>query len=176
MPTVAVFGSSAVSQRSPEARLAESLGQALAAQGWTVLTGGYMGVMEAASRGARELAGEVVGVTCDAFADRAPNPYLSRAIPTPDLPERIATLMRAADAYVVLDGGVGTLAELFLALNLLYMGEFKPLVVVGEKLRLALEGLCDHTELSTDHLSLIQFVATAEEAVAALAAPFKPPA
>ncbi|RJP23110.1 MAG: hypothetical protein C4527_20810 [Candidatus Omnitrophota bacterium] len=110
---IAVFGSSAITQDSPEAARAHRLGRLLAEASFTVCNGGYMGVMEACSRGASEAGGKVIGVTCETFSRRSPNPFLTEEIPCKDLLERIATLMRIADAYLVLDGNIGTLAELF---------------------------------------------------------------
>ncbi len=167
--TVAVFGSSGITRDSPRAAFAHRCGKALAERGCRVVTGGYMGVMEAASRGAREAGGAVLGVTTDAFGDRTPNPYLDEEIRTRDLPERITRLMREAEAFIVLDGGVGTLAELMLALNLVYMGDERRVIVVGENLRLALEGLERYTELKEAVRKTAFYVDTPEEA-AALAA------
>lgn len=166
--TIAVFGSSAVSQDSAAAEQAYRLGYALAQCGFTLCNGGYMGIMEAASRGAAEAKGEVVGVTCSALARRSPNSYLTREILTPDLPERIATLMRIADAYIVLDGNIGTLAELFLAWNLAVIGWTKPLIVVGDSMRQALLALQPYTEIQEKQFAYLTFLPSVDAAVALL--------
>jgi len=121
--------------------------------------------MEAVSRGAAEAGGTVIGVTCAAFSSRAPNPYLTQAIETRDLLERIATLLRIADAYIVLDGNIGTLAEFFLSWNLLVTGWSKPLLIVGEKLRQALQALQTYTEIEEKQLRHLVFLPTGENAV-----------
>ena len=162
--TIAVYGSSAITQESEAARQAERLGRILAESSFAICNGGYMGVMEACSRGAREAGGQIIGVTTSTFSKRKPNPYLTKEIPAGDLLERITTLMRLADAYIVLDGSIGTLAELFLAWNLVATGWNKPLIVVGEENRSALQALKNHTEIQDKHLSLLTFAPTVDEA------------
>lgn len=162
--TVAVFGSSTLSPDSEAAGQAERLGEMLAAAGLSIACGGYGGAMEAVCRGAAKVEGKAVGVTCDVFAHREPNEYLTREVPTTDLLTRITTLMRMANIYIVLDGGIGTLAELFLAWNLLVTGADKPLIVVGDRLRLAIGSISEYTEIEAKHVAQIRFVRTVEEA------------
>lgn len=109
---IAVFGAGDAEPGSERWDLAEATGRAIAAAGLPAVTGGYGGVMEAASRGARLAGGEAVGVTCCAFRARTPNPYLSLEIEEPDLFARTARLFRLARGFIVLGGGAGTLAEL----------------------------------------------------------------
>ncbi|MEW6236788.1 MAG: LOG family protein [Candidatus Omnitrophota bacterium] len=163
--TIAVYGSSAISQDSPEAERARLMGQRLAEAGFHICNGGYMGAMEACSLGAREAGGEVIGVTCRSFSKRSPNPYLTQEILTEDLPDRISTLMRIADAYVILDGNIGTLAELFLAWNVVAMGSQKPIVIVGEAMRQAVYAMQQFTEVSEKQISLLSFASGVEETV-----------
>lgn len=167
--TVAVFGSSAAAQDSALAKEAETLGRLLAEDDLAVVCGGYGGVMEAVCRGVAGAGGTSLGVTCDAFIGRAPNPHISREVRTIDLPTRISTLLRMAHASIVLDGGIGTLAELLLAWNLLLTGSPKPVVVVGERLRLAIDGLGEYTEIAPDHVGQLRFVETVEAAAACIA-------
>ncbi len=162
--TIAVYGSSGIKQDSTAARNAELLGKLLAEAGYNICNGGYMGVMEAASRGAKTAGAKVTGVTCSAFSERTPNPYLTEEISTQDLPERISTLMRIADGYIVLDGSIGTLAELFLAWNVIFMEEQKPLILVGNRLRSSVEAVVEHSAVPSDLVGLLTFVDTVEEA------------
>ena len=111
---VAVFGSAVAEEGSPEWERAEAVGAEIARRGLPTVTGGYGGVMEAASRGARRAGGEVIGVTCRLFRGRSPNPHLTLEIEEPDLATRTARLFALAKGFVVLGGGVGTLAELAL--------------------------------------------------------------
>lgn len=164
--TVAVFGSSAISQDSPEAQKAEELGRLLAEKKLRICNGGYRGAMEACSRGARQAGGQIVGVVCSAFSGRNPNPYLTEIIETNGLLDRIATLMRLADAYVVLDGNIGTIAELFLAWNLAATGGQKPILVVGDEMKQAIHGLQAHTEINQDQLDMLTFVNDVDETAA----------
>jgi uncharacterized protein (TIGR00725 family) len=163
--TIAVYGSSAITQDSQEAQQAYRLGQLLAQHKYTICNGGYMGVMEACSRGANEAGGQIIGVTCNAFSKRSPNPYLTEVQNQPDLPARITTLMRIADAYVILNGNIGTLAELFLAWNVKATGWDKPVIVVGEKLRKAIFALQDFTEICQKQFDLLDFVESENEVI-----------
>ncbi|HOJ60639.1 MAG TPA: LOG family protein [bacterium] len=173
--TIAVYGSSGIPQDSPAAERAARLGRLLARARFKICNGGYMGVMEACSRGANEAGGVVIGVTCDGFQNRTPNPFLTEIVRTPDLPERIAVLMRLADGYIVLDGNIGTLAELFVAWNVVATGWKKPILVVGEDLKKALYEMQKSTEIGEKQLALLNFVDTADEAVEFLKAYFQDP-
>jgi uncharacterized protein (TIGR00730 family) len=133
---VSVFGGSAPKPGTPAYETARTLGGALARAGWTVATGGYSGVMEAASRGAAEAGGHVIGVTCGLIEDwkglRA-NAWVKEEIKFATLRERLYRLVEFCDAAVALPGGIGTLSEVALTWSLLQTGEIKrkPFVVVG---------------------------------------------
>ncbi len=111
---IAVFGASDAEPDTPAWRAALEIGRAVAAAGLPVVCGGYGGVMEAASRGAREAGGDAIGVTCRIFRGRVPNRYLTLEIEEPDLAARTHRLFLLARGFVVLAGGAGTLAELAL--------------------------------------------------------------
>ena len=131
--SVAVFGSSEPGEGSPAYEEARRLGSLLARSGARVITGGYGGVMEGASRGARESGGEAVGVTGSFFPDRAPNPWLSEIVPSADLFERTRLLIELSDAFIILPGKSGTIAELAFLWALdraARLGE-KPVVLCG---------------------------------------------
>jgi uncharacterized protein (TIGR00730 family) len=149
------------------------LGRALATRGYAVVTGGYDGVMEAVSRGAKEGGGRVIGVTVDVIAQnfaRQPNAFLDQEVKTAALLERIDKLVELGSGYIVLPGGSGTLVELGAVWNLAFLGALrgKPIVVVGRGwervLRLMLEEL--HT-IEAD-LQVLTFVPDVQAAVAAL--------
>ncbi|MDX9753366.1 MAG: LOG family protein [bacterium] len=161
--TIAIFGSAVVAPDSPQAAQAYQAGYQLALAGFAICNGGYGGVMEAASRGAHDAQGQVIGVTSGAFRHRTPNPYLTQMIETTDLLERITTLMRLADGYVVLDGGIGTLAELFVAWNLAATGWHKPVVVVGDALKNALSQITPYTEIGEGQMKLLHFQPSVED-------------
>jgi hypothetical protein len=135
-PIISVFGGSAPQPGSAAYEEARAVGRALARADWTVATGGYSGVMEAASRGAAEAGGHVIGVTCNLIEDwkglRA-NEWVKEEIKFPTLRERLYHLVEFCDAALALPGGIGTLSEVALTWSLLQTGEIrrKPLVVVG---------------------------------------------
>src|SRR5262245_9315391 len=118
--SIAVFGSSTASRDSTHYRQALALGEALARRGATVRCGGYDGVMEAVSAGARGAGGKVVGCTLAWFREnRSPNSQLSEVVEADDLAGRIESLLSGTRAAIVLHGGVGTLNELFWVWTLL---------------------------------------------------------
>src|SRR3972149_3812445 len=138
MPRIAsVFGGSAPKPGTPPYEEARALGATLARAGWTVATGGYTGVMEAASRGAAEAGGHVIGVTCGLIENgveglRA-NAWVGEEIKFATLRERLYHLVEFCDAAIAMPGGIGTLSEVALTWSLLQTGEMprKPFVVVG---------------------------------------------
>ncbi len=133
---VSVFGGSAPQPGTPPYQEAQALGAALARAGWTVKTGGYTGVMEAASRGASEAGGHVIGVTCGLIEDwrglRA-NAWVKEEKRFDSLRERLSHLVEFCDAAVALPGGIGTLSEIALTWSLLQTGEIprKPFILLG---------------------------------------------
>jgi uncharacterized protein (TIGR00730 family) len=134
---VSVFGGSAPRPGTSAYAEAQQLGALLARAGWTVATGGYSGVMEAASHGAAEAGGHVIGVTCTLIEHwregfRA-NEWVKEEIKFASLRERLYHLVEFCDAAIALPGGIGTLSEIALTWSLLQTGEIapKPLVLVG---------------------------------------------
>ena len=131
---VTVFGGARVALDTRLYADSVELGRLLAEAGYVVATGGYTGTMEAVLRGAREAGAHTVGYTCATFErDFQPNPWVVEERKTPVLSARIQRLAEESDAFVVVHGGLGTLAELALVWNMLLAGELpaKPLVVVG---------------------------------------------
>lgn len=138
-PVAVVFGSNSPKEGDADYAAARQLGYALAQAGYVVATGGYFGTMEAASRGAKEAGGHVVGVTTSIFdgVRLHPNAYLDEEIKFPTLFQRLHQLVTLADVWVALPGGIGTLSEVALTWSLLQVGELKrqPFVLVGEQWR-----------------------------------------
>jgi uncharacterized protein (TIGR00730 family) len=173
MQTITVFGSAQPDPGSTAYEQARALGQRLAEAGYAVVNGGYSGTMEAVSRGAAEGGGTAIGITCAAFDDRRPrgNPYLTRSIHAPDLLARLRQLVELGDAYIVLDGGIGTLLELFLVWNLLAIGSMqKPCLLVGAHWHSVLASLSQQTQIGPQHTAMLHIVDTPAEAVRALQA------
>jgi len=112
---VSVFGGSQCKPGDEAYHDAEHLGKLLALSGYTVLTGGYIGVMEAVSRGAAAVGGQVIGVTCDeieAWRPVGPNAWITEERRFPTLRQRLFALIDGCDAAITMPGGIGTLAEM----------------------------------------------------------------
>ena len=109
--TVTIFGSSLPKEGDEEFETAYQLGKLLAQNNLNVCNGGYKGIMTAVSKGATEAGGEAIGITVDLWNVK-PNKYLTKEIKCDSLFERISKLVELGDAYVVLQGGTGTLLEL----------------------------------------------------------------
>lgn len=131
---VSVFGTGRAQPGAPAYELAEQVGRALAQAGFVVANGGYRGTMHAAAQGAARAGGAVIGVTCSAFKNSVANEYITREVTTCSLEERLNTLVRIGQAYVVLPGGTGTLLELALVWELKnkrFLDRSKPIVLAG---------------------------------------------
>ena len=133
---ITVFGGS--KPRPGEAAYAEAyrLGEMLAKSGYTVQNGGYIGTMEAVSKGAAENGGSVVGITCaqiESWRPVSPNLWLSTEIRFETLQERLLALINTCDGALALPGGQGTLTEISLMWNLLLTESIpaRPLIVIG---------------------------------------------
>ncbi len=175
MTAITVFGGSRVEPETDEYLAALELGRALARRGLSVVTGGYNGVMEAVSRGAKETGGHVIGVTVDVIArnfERLPNAYLDQEVRTAQLLERIDKMVELGAGYVVLPGGAGTLAELGIVWNLALLGALhgKPLVVVGQGWERVLRTMIDELHTIESDLQFLRLVPDVDAAVDVLAA------
>lgn len=134
---VAVFGGANAHPQDESYRQAVELGAGLAAAGHVVMTGGYIGMMEAASKGAAEAGGHVIGVTCDeieSFRPIKPNPWVREEWRYVTLSDRLMNLVNRCDAAIALPGGVGTLAEVSILWNqvLIHAIPPKPIILVGD--------------------------------------------
>jgi uncharacterized protein (TIGR00730 family) len=173
---VAVFGSGSAPLDDPVLADAERLGRLLAEAGFTLMNGGYGGTMEAASRGAQQAGGQVIGVTMDLFTPRLqPNPWLTKEQRVKDFFPRLKRLA-SADAFVVLRGGIGTLTEATLVWSLLQTGQVspRPFLFVGESWHRLFGAFRAETFMKERDFELAQIVADADEALAALRDAFAP--
>jgi uncharacterized protein (TIGR00730 family) len=132
-PCVTVFGSARITPESPHYELARKMGAAIARLGFTVMTGGGPGIMEAANRGAKEIHGRSVGCNIELPHEQRPNAYLDRCVTLHYFFVRKALLVKYSYAFVVMPGGAGTLDELFEAITLIQTGKIKnfPIVIMG---------------------------------------------
>jgi uncharacterized protein (TIGR00730 family) len=132
--TITIFGTANAKFGEAAYELAYQTGKLLAQAGFVIANGGYGGTMLAASKGAAEAGGEIIGVTCSAFKSSTANEYITREIVTKSLDERLDTLIKLGQAYVVLPGGTGTLLELAKVWELKNKGFIeadKPIILVG---------------------------------------------
>ncbi len=131
--TITVFGSSRPEEGHADYTEALELGRALAAAGFAVCTGGYGGVMEGVSRGAREAGGRVLAVTSSFFLSHA-NRWVEEETRMATWQERLFELVRLGDGYVACKGGTGTLVELAVVWEMLNKKamEHRPFVVLGD--------------------------------------------
>jgi uncharacterized protein (TIGR00730 family) len=168
---VAVFGSADPREGEPGYELARRVGALLAASGFDVVTGGYGGVMEGASRGAAESGGRAIGVTSATFAGREPNRFLTERRDMPDLVSRTGALIDAACGYIVLHGSSGTLAELTLVWALHRAGSLgsRPVVLLGDAWRPFLHHLVRGGMIEDDQLAITRVADSPEDAVDQLA-------
>lgn len=132
-PCVTVFGSARIRPEDPAYQLAQQMGGAIAKLGFTVMTGGGPGIMEAANRGASEVGGRSVGCNIKLASEQGPNPYLDRCVTLRFFSVRKMLLRNYSYAFVVFPGGAGTLDEMFEAVTLIQTGKMEPfpLVLMG---------------------------------------------
>jgi uncharacterized protein (TIGR00730 family) len=167
---VAVFGSADPLEGDPLYDLARQVGRLLAAEGFTVITGGYGGVMEAASRGALEGGGRTLGITTRALAPlrAGPNPYLSQHLEEEGLFERTRELIHRSEGYIILPGKAGTLAELtFLwAMHRARLLKDRPIVLLGNAWPGFLDAVRSLGLVDPDQLDITVVASSPAEAVA----------
>lgn len=133
VPIVGVYGSARLPETDEHYQYAVNVGRALAGEGFIVATGGYAGVMEAVSKGARDVGGEVIGYTVTSWDGLPANRYVTEEQDSKDLFERLRKFSEV-DLLIALDGGLGTLAEVVVSWNLLQVGsDARPLLMVGEQ-------------------------------------------
>jgi uncharacterized protein (TIGR00730 family) len=125
-PCVTVFGSARFKEDHPYYALGREVGRELARAGFTVMTGGGPGIMEAANRGAKEVGGRSVGCNIELPAEQKPNQYLDRFITFHHFFVRKVMLVKYSYAFVALPGGFGTLDEIFETATLVQTGKIRP--------------------------------------------------
>jgi len=127
---VSIFGSARSKPGDPYYQKAEFLARLLVERGFSVITGGGPGVMEAANKGAAEAGGQSVGMNIRLPFEQKPNPYANLTINFKYFFIRKVMFVKYAMAYVILPGGFGTLDELFEALTLIQTKRIKPFPVI----------------------------------------------
>ena len=157
--TIVIFGSGDPRPGSPAYRQAYELGKMLAETGYAIANGGYGGTMAAAAQGAAENrkspdACTITGVTCDAFGRNGPNSWIDKEIRTKTLNQRVDTLVKLADAYIVLPGGTGTLLEIALVWELInkHFLPSRPIIFLSEYWKPVIDTVVQAGEADTENL------------------------
>lgn len=119
MKYAALFGGSGKNRESKEYIETIKIGSLLAEKGYTVKNGGYGGMMEAVSKGITDAGGKAIGLTCKQVGTEEGNEFLSETIVTETLYERLEILINDTDLFIVQKGGIGTLSEVFLTLDII---------------------------------------------------------
>src|SRR5213075_392719 len=156
---------------SPYYELARKMGAAIAHLGFTVTTGGGPGIMEAANRGAKDVNGRSVGCNIELEFEQQPNAFLDRCVTLHYFFVRKTLLVKYSYGFVVMQGGAGTLDELFEAITLIQTGKIKnfPIVVMGteywNELIAFIQKMSRLGMISEPDLSLIYATDSVEEAI-----------
>ena len=173
---ISVFGGSQPKEGDTAYTEAMELGRLLAQRGHTVLTGGYIGTMEAVSRGAHEAGGHVIGVTCDdieAWRAVSPNQWVKEEQRRKTLIERLQVLVEGCEAALALPGGAGTLTEIALLWNLMIVESLprRPLILIGSGWQSTFDQFFKDHEIYTSakQREMLQFAKNVNQAVEILA-------
>lgn len=162
LKTIAVYGSATVQPHEDDYAAAYAVGRALAQAGYAVMTGGYRGVMEAASRGAHDCGARVIGVTCTQIESIRPgkaNPWVTEEVCYATLGDRLNHLIFKADGYIAMPGGVGTLNELVMVWELMRVHEIavRPLACYGSYWRPRLSEIIASPYVPAESRAIIRF-------------------
>ena len=176
-PCVTVFGSARINDGEAYYELARETSRRLAEAGFTIMTGGGPGIMEAANRGAREGGGRSIGCNIELPHEQRPNPYLDLFLEFRYFFVRKVMLVKYSHAFAVFPGGFGTLDELFETMTLIQTGKILdfPVVIMGREYWQPLFDLMRGTLLaygtvSPEDLERLTFTDSPAEAVATILA------
>jgi uncharacterized protein (TIGR00730 family) len=173
-PCVTVFGSARFDEHHPYYLLARKVGAALAKMGFTVLTGGGPGIMEAANRGAKDAGGRSVGCNIKLPFEQKHNPYLDRWVTMNYFFVRKTLLIKYSYGFVIMPGGFGTMDEMFEALTLIQTRKIRsfPIVVMGSEfwaeMKQFIDAMVKGGTISPEDIDLILWTDSVEEAIAHL--------
>ena len=164
---VTIFGGAKCSESDEEYGQARRVGELLADAGYTICTGGYLGVMEAASRGAHERGGRVLGITMNQFKAE-PNRFLTDKVATAHFYERLQLLITRSVGFIAIRGGMGTVTELSLVWNKMQTRVIgpRPLVLLGDCWPPIVREWQKHLVVSDADVAALDFARTPEDAVA----------
>lgn len=170
-PCITVFGSARFDEANPYYVLSRKIGQEMAMLGFTVITGGGPGIMEAANRGAKDVGGRSVGCNIILPQEQHPNKYLDKWVDFDYFFVRKTLLSKYSYGFVVMPGGYGTLDEFFEALTMIQTGKFQkfPIVLMGRDYHKALyehfQRLVREKTIDPEDIQLFLFTDSLEDAV-----------
>lgn len=168
-PIVGVLGSARINADDPRYATGSLVGRRLAEAGFTIMTGGYAGSMEAVSRGAAEAGGEVIGLPVRRWPDLQPNRWVTQTIWVDSFVGRLPVLASCA-ALVAVDGGIGTLAELAVtwADRQTDPDVTPPLILVGPGWRAILDAVAANLVVGPRDMALVRWVAGPDDVAPAV--------
>lgn len=170
-PCVTIFGSARVQPGTTYYEMARKMGARIAEMGFTVMTGGGPGIMEAGNRGAFEQGGRSIGVNIALPFEQKGNPYVDREVTMRYFFTRKTVLVKYSYAFIVMPGGAGTLDEMFETMTLIQTGKIRnfPIVLMGKEywqpLMDFLYKMADEGMISPDDPELIFFTDDVDDAV-----------
>jgi uncharacterized protein (TIGR00730 family) len=173
-PAVTIFGSARTQPGTTYYELARRMGSEVAKLGFTVITGGGPGIMEAGNRGAREAGGRSIGVNIALPFEQHLNPYVDRSVNMHYFFTRKVILVKYSYAFVVLPGGAGTMDEMFETMTLIQTGKIRnfPIILMGrdywQPLMDFVYRMAEAGTISPEDPDLIFFTDNVEEAAAHL--------
>ncbi len=173
-PCITVFGSARFAEDHPYYKMAQAMGAAISKMGFTVMTGGGPGIMEAANRGAKDVKGRSVGCNIRLPFEQSHNPYLDRWVTIEHFFVRKTLLIKYSYGFIIMPGGFGTMDEMFEALTLIQTGKLRgfPIVIMGQDFWPEMRQFMDHmlkgATISPEDLDLIKWTDSVDEAVAHL--------
>jgi uncharacterized protein (TIGR00730 family) len=173
-PCITVFGSARFDENHKYYKMARDMGAAIARMGFTVLTGGGPGIMEAANHGAKEAGGRSVGCNIRLPFEQSHNPYLDRWVTMEHFFVRKTLLIKYSYGFIIMPGGFGTMDEMFEALTLIQTKKIKnfPIVVMGSEfwgeMRQFIDAMLVGGTISPEDLDLIKWTDSVNEAIAHL--------
>ena len=171
-PCITVFGSARFKEGSEYYEVARVFGKKIAEMGFTTMTGGGPGIMEAANRGAFEHGGQSVGCNIQLPFEQKPNPYMQKWITVEYFFARKVMLLKYSYAFIVMPGGFGTMDEFFNTLTLIQTKSISqfPMVLFGksyfQSLMQLIEFMAQEGTISKEDMSLVLLTDSVEEAMA----------
>jgi len=171
-PAVTIFGSTRIQPGDEVYQKAEQIGRLLAQNGFSVITGGGPGAMEAANKGAAAAGGKSIGLNIELPLEQKPNPYANITLKFRYFFVRKVMFVKYAVAYIILPGGFGTMDELFESITLIQTHKIKPFPVIlfgGGYWKGLLDWIrgvvLKEGKISPDDLDILQIIDTPEEII-----------